>query len=124
MSPIYPHGKSSGGPDEPSSYPPPVGLRQLTSSGDESFVIAVRIALDANGIKHLEQQSPLGGALPTSVLVREADYYRAAAVLRDVQSAPTEAPRQNGRVFRLMVALLGIGVVLMIVLSFIAGIRG
>jgi hypothetical protein len=68
-------------------------MRQVAVSGDEFFILSVRIALDARGIRHFDgQQSAMTDGIsfgrPNCVFVDDADFERATAIVGGLQETP------------------------------------
>ncbi len=75
------------------SHVPPPPMRQLfLSSKRLSFFLSVQIALDAEGIRHTDEQwAKVGAGDPNRILVDDADFERAVAVVSRLRDTPTPA---------------------------------
>jgi hypothetical protein len=91
-------------------------MRRLPLSASESLFLSAQIALDANDIPYNTSGSPLSwGAGPGSlgtILVDDADYDRAIAVIRDLQDTTVESAHDayQSPIFRAFVQAIASGI--------------
>jgi hypothetical protein len=92
-------------------------MRQVLSTTDRSLAESLRISLDSEGIETVAS-SQADAALPfipvTVAVVDDADYDRAMALARSLQSTPTRAWNGTALSPRLLRALL---LVLLVILA-------
>jgi|ERR1043166_1802254 hypothetical protein len=93
-------------------------MRVLVKSGDESYVLSARIALEAAGIPFVAQDR-MGGPYgnPISILVEDADYDQARVAIGDLQQTgvrPTDGATRRIAPWAVGVALLLIGMSLVL----------
>jgi hypothetical protein len=102
--------------DDPSRY---AKTLPLVRTWDQAYIASVIVALDAEHIQHLEQQSGTPWAPVTTVLVRELDVRRAKEAIQDLQYtstvtpsgvSPTRSPAAVRWLGKLLIALLLLGV--------------
>lgn len=78
-------------------------MRQLVLSDDESFVLSVRVALDAHGIRHSDERRGFPAGFENCILVDDADFERAVALAGSLrETRPSDEIRGN-RVFQIFV---------------------
>jgi hypothetical protein len=87
-------------------------MRQLVLSGDESFVLSARIALDAQGIRHSDERRGFLAGFENCILVDDADFERAVALVGGLRETRPSDEMRSDRAFRLFVTT---AVVLMLV---------
>jgi hypothetical protein len=96
-------------------------MRTVFAGFDESFLLSVQIALDANGIRHHEAIEHVGDSVmrhSQAVLVDDADFARALEIVQSLQRT-AQGPAWDRRSKRIALALVSSVVLVMALLWFI-----
>jgi hypothetical protein len=77
-------------------------MRELVTDADESFLLSVQLTLDAHGIRHVDSIAHMGGETvmhQNAVLVDEADYPEALALIGTLQRSSMITGGRGDRTF-------------------------